>query len=127
MTLHQLEVFASIAKRLNVSQSQLSRELRVSQPAISQQLKFLEADLGGAMFTRNGRGLVPDGAWSSNSGRRRSDIGSSRRAKEEIRWPTGGSDKKEPHARRKPWALNVGAAFSDDAIQEASPVSRDRT
>lgn len=58
MTLHQLEVFASIAKRLNVSQSQLSRELRVSQPAISQQLKFLEADLGGAMFTRNGRGLV---------------------------------------------------------------------
>jgi DNA-binding transcriptional LysR family regulator len=56
MTLHRLQLFASIAKRLNISQ--VSRELHISQPSISQQLKLLQQDFGVALFQRNGRGLI---------------------------------------------------------------------
>jgi DNA-binding transcriptional LysR family regulator len=56
MTLHRLQLFASIAKRLNISQ--VSRELRISQPSISQQLKLLQQQFGVALFQRNGRGLI---------------------------------------------------------------------
>jgi DNA-binding transcriptional LysR family regulator len=55
MTLHRLQLFASIAKRLNISQ--LSRELHVSQPAVSQQLKLLQEEFGTTLLKKNGRGL----------------------------------------------------------------------
>ena len=40
MTLHQLRIFESVARHLNVTRA--SQELHMSQPAVSQQIKLLE-------------------------------------------------------------------------------------
>lgn len=57
MNLQQLAVFREIMKTGSVSQA--ARNLHRTQPAVSASLKTLEADLGMALFLREGRRLVP--------------------------------------------------------------------
>ena len=53
---HHLHYFWAVAKDGNLSRT--ARSLRVSQSALSAQIKQLEAQLGEALFAREGRGLV---------------------------------------------------------------------
>jgi DNA-binding transcriptional LysR family regulator len=55
LTLHQLEIFSSIAKFLNVTKA--SAELHISQPSVSQQVKLLQEEYGAKLYTKNGRGI----------------------------------------------------------------------
>ncbi|MGH7769542.1 MAG: LysR family transcriptional regulator [Candidatus Binatia bacterium] len=55
MTLHQLKIFSSIAKFLNVTKA--SAELHISQPSVSQQVKQLQEEYGAKLYTKNGRGI----------------------------------------------------------------------
>jgi DNA-binding transcriptional LysR family regulator len=55
MTLHQLRIFESVARHLNVTRA--SRELHMSQPAVSQQLKLLEQQCGARFVVRIGQGV----------------------------------------------------------------------
>lgn len=55
MTLHQLKIFSSIAKFLNVTKA--SVELHISQPSVSQQVKLLQEEYGERLYTKNGRGI----------------------------------------------------------------------
>ena len=61
MTLYRFQVFAAVAKHLNISKA--SKELHVSQPAVSQQLKALQDDCHIKLFQKRGRGIVltPEG------------------------------------------------------------------
>ena len=55
MTLHQLRIFESVARHLNVTRA--SQELHMSQPAVSQQLKLLEQECGASFVVRIGQGV----------------------------------------------------------------------
>jgi DNA-binding transcriptional LysR family regulator len=55
MTLHQLRIFESVARHLNVTRA--SKELHMSQPAVSQQLKFLERQFAGRLIVRTHHGV----------------------------------------------------------------------
>jgi DNA-binding transcriptional LysR family regulator len=55
LTLHQLKIFSSIAKFLNVTKA--SVELHISQPSVSQQVKLLQEEYGERLYTKNGRGI----------------------------------------------------------------------
>lgn len=55
MTLHQLRVFSSVAKYLNLTKA--AKELRVSQPSVSQQLRLLEDQTGGKLYQKVGQGI----------------------------------------------------------------------
>lgn len=55
MTLHQLRIFAAVAKQLSITNA--SKELHISQPSISQQLKLLEEELGLKLHKKDGRGI----------------------------------------------------------------------
>lgn len=55
LTLHQLKIFSSIAKFLNVTKA--SVELHISQPSVSQQVKILQEEYGAKLYTKNGRGI----------------------------------------------------------------------
>ena len=55
MTLHQLRIFESVARHLNVTRA--SQELHMSQPAVSQQLKLLEQQCGARFVVRIGQGV----------------------------------------------------------------------
>ena len=55
ITLHRLEVFASVAKYLCVTRA--ARELRVSQPAVSQEIGMLEEFLGFDLIEPSRRGV----------------------------------------------------------------------
>jgi LysR family transcriptional regulator, low CO2-responsive transcriptional regulator len=55
MTLHQLRIFESVARHLNVTRA--SRELYMSQPAVSQQLKLLEQECAARLVVRSGQGM----------------------------------------------------------------------
>ena len=55
MTLHQLRIFASVARHLNVTRA--SQELHMSQPAVSQQIKLLEQECGASFVVRIGQGV----------------------------------------------------------------------
>ena len=55
MTLHQLRIFESVARYLNVTRA--SQELHMSQPAVSQQLKLLEQECGASFVVRIGQGV----------------------------------------------------------------------
>src|SRR5918911_1464639 len=56
MTLQQLEYFLAAAEHGSFSAA--AEELRLAQPSLSEQVRKLEAELGVALFTRVGRGLV---------------------------------------------------------------------
>ena len=53
MTLHQLEVFETVAKYLSITRA--SKELHVSQPSVFQQVKFLEDFCGVKLYKKIGR------------------------------------------------------------------------
>jgi LysR family transcriptional regulator, low CO2-responsive transcriptional regulator len=55
MTLHQLRIFESVARHLNVTRA--SQELQMSQPAVSQQLKLLEQHCDARFIVRIGQGV----------------------------------------------------------------------
>ena len=55
MTLHQLRIFESVARHLNVTHA--SHELHMSQPAVSQQVKLLEEEFAARLVVRNGQGV----------------------------------------------------------------------
>jgi len=55
MTLHQLRIFESVARHLNVTRA--SQELHMSQPAVSQQLKLLEQRCDARFTVRIGQGV----------------------------------------------------------------------
>src|SRR5438046_10428701 len=55
MTLHQLRIFAAVARYRNISKA--SKELHISQPAISQQLKHLEEECEQRFLHRVGHGV----------------------------------------------------------------------
>jgi DNA-binding transcriptional LysR family regulator len=55
MTLHQLKIFESVARHLNVTKA--SHELHMSQPAVSQQLKLLEQQCDASFIVRIGQGM----------------------------------------------------------------------
>jgi DNA-binding transcriptional LysR family regulator len=55
MTLHQLKIFSSIAKCLNVTKA--SAELHISQPSVSQQVKLLQEEYGVILYKKTPRGI----------------------------------------------------------------------
>jgi DNA-binding transcriptional LysR family regulator len=55
MTLHQLRIFESVSRHLNVTRA--SQELHMSQPAVSQQLKLLEQQCDARFVVRIGQGV----------------------------------------------------------------------
>jgi len=55
MTLHQLRIFATVAKHLSVTKA--ARELRISQPSTSQQLKLLEEECRLKLYRKISRGI----------------------------------------------------------------------
>ena len=61
MTLHQLRIFESVARHLNITKA--ATALRISQPSVSQQVKLLEEEFGRKFFTRVSQGveLTPEG------------------------------------------------------------------
>src|SRR3954470_9770015 len=56
MTLQQLTYFLAAAERGSFSAA--AEELHMAQPSLSEQIRRLEARVGGALFTRRGRGLT---------------------------------------------------------------------
>ncbi|PHR59942.1 MAG: LysR family transcriptional regulator [Robiginitomaculum sp.] len=57
MKLRHIEVFHTVYRYKSVSKA--ARKLNVSQPAVSKALQHAEDQIGFALFTRTGRGLVP--------------------------------------------------------------------
>jgi DNA-binding transcriptional LysR family regulator len=57
LTLQQLEYFVAACRHGSFSQA--AQEMHLAQPSLSEQVRRLEAELGVALFTRVGRGLVP--------------------------------------------------------------------
>jgi DNA-binding transcriptional LysR family regulator len=55
MTLHQLRIFESVARHLNVTKA--SQELHMRQPAVSQQLKLLDEECDASFVVRIGQGV----------------------------------------------------------------------
>jgi DNA-binding transcriptional LysR family regulator len=53
MTLHQLKIFETVSRHLNVTRA--SKELRISQPSVSKQIKSLQEYCGVKLFKRIGR------------------------------------------------------------------------
>ena len=56
MTLHQLRIFESVARHLNISRA--SEELHMSQPAVSQQLRLLEEEYRVKFLLRVSQGVA---------------------------------------------------------------------
>jgi DNA-binding transcriptional LysR family regulator len=61
MTLHQLRIFESVVKHLNITKA--SATLHISQPSVSQQLRLLEEEFETKFFLRLNQGveLTPEG------------------------------------------------------------------
>ena len=55
MTLHQLKLFAAIAKHRSVTKA--AQILHTSQPSVSQQVGLLEDEIGKVLFKNNGHGI----------------------------------------------------------------------
>jgi DNA-binding transcriptional LysR family regulator len=55
MTLHQLKLFAAIARHRSVTKA--AQILRTSQPSVSQQVGLLENEIGKVLFKNNGHGI----------------------------------------------------------------------
>ncbi len=61
MTLHQLKIWTTIARRLSITKA--ATELHIKQPSVSQQIKLLEKEYGVKLYEVNSRGveLTPSG------------------------------------------------------------------
>jgi len=57
MRIRHIEIFHAVYR--NKSMSAAARKLNISQPAVSKALRHAEDQIGFALFTRTGRGLVP--------------------------------------------------------------------
>ncbi len=55
MTLHQLKVWTTIAKRLSITKA--AKELRIRQPSVTQQIRLLEKEFGLKLYNVTGRGI----------------------------------------------------------------------
>ena len=55
MTLHQLKIWTTIARRLSITKA--AAELRIKQPSVSQQIKLLEKEFGLKLYNVNRRGI----------------------------------------------------------------------
>ena len=55
MTLHQLRIFKSVSKYLNITRA--AAALHVSQPSISQQLRLLEDEFRIKLYEKVGQGI----------------------------------------------------------------------
>lgn len=55
MTLHQLTIFAAIARHGNVTRA--SHEIHVTQPCVSQQMRLLQQEYGVKLYTRSAKGV----------------------------------------------------------------------
>jgi len=64
MTLHQLKIWTTIARRLSITKA--AEELRIRQPSVTQQIKLLEKEYGVKLYKVNSRGvdLTPAGRLS---------------------------------------------------------------
>lgn len=56
MELHQLRIFESVSRHLNISNAAI--ELGISQPAVSSQIKKLERECGVRFYVRNNHGVA---------------------------------------------------------------------
>jgi DNA-binding transcriptional LysR family regulator len=56
MDIHDLRVFAAVARHLHYTRA--ARDLGLSQPAVSARIAFLERDLGARLVQRAGRGMA---------------------------------------------------------------------
>ncbi len=61
MTLHQLKIWTTIARRLSITKA--ATELHIKQPSVSQQIKLLEKEYRVKLYEVNSRGvdLTPAG------------------------------------------------------------------
>lgn len=55
MTLHQLKIWTTVAKRQSMTKT--AEELRIRQPSVTQQVKLLEKEYGIQLYQVNGRGI----------------------------------------------------------------------
>ncbi len=55
MTLHQLKIWTTIARRLSITKA--AAELRIKQPSVSQQIKILDKEFGLKLYKVNRRGI----------------------------------------------------------------------
>jgi len=55
MTLHQLKIWTTIARRLSITKA--AAELRIKQPSVSQQIKLLDKEFGLKLYNVNRRGI----------------------------------------------------------------------
>jgi DNA-binding transcriptional LysR family regulator len=55
MTVHQLKLFAAIAKHRNFTKA--AQILHTSQPSVSQQVRLLEEEIGRVLFKNNAMAL----------------------------------------------------------------------
>jgi len=55
MTLHQLKIWTTIARRLSITKA--AEELHIKQPSVSQQIKLLEKGYGVKLYEVNSRGV----------------------------------------------------------------------
>ncbi|NIO06825.1 MAG: LysR family transcriptional regulator [Deltaproteobacteria bacterium] len=55
MTLHQLKIWTTVAKRQSMTKA--AAELRIRQPSVTQQIKLLEKEYRIRLYTVNGRGI----------------------------------------------------------------------
>ena len=64
MTLHQLKIWTTIARRFSITKA--AEELHIRQPSVTQQIRLLEKKYGLKLYEVNGRGveLTPAGRLS---------------------------------------------------------------
>ncbi len=55
MTLHQLNIWITIARCLSITKA--AEELRIKQPSVTQQIKRLEKEYGVKLYNVSGRGI----------------------------------------------------------------------
>ncbi len=55
MTLYQLKIWTTVAKRRSMTKA--AAEFRIRRPSVTRQIKLLEKDYGIQLYTVNGRGI----------------------------------------------------------------------
>ena len=83
MNLRQLEYFVAIAEQGSLTHA--AERLHVSQPSLSQQIRMLEAELGGALLERLPRGVRLTAAGQELLGEARATLAHAQRARRAVR------------------------------------------
>jgi DNA-binding transcriptional LysR family regulator len=87
MTLRQLAYLVAVVDEGSFGAA--ARELRVSQPTLSQQVRALEAELGGTLLERLGRGVRPTAAGEAFLPAARAALAAAERARRSARMVLG--------------------------------------